>query len=737
MTIRKPIAIFTAILFIAAAPVQRARAQLPQVTAGRVVAWLGEKLFEAFLGAIADKVLSTGEIEELQRQMAAFEIQLRSAAAESAEHRTRYYELAGEIADMRKKFSGDIETVRAEMLQLTSQKRLEGIVKVELAKLEDRTVKLEKDQQVIRNYIQEIDDRIKILPVIPPEPAPLISDTTTGALPAVHPLVKDWALLLTESETARLHLARLRHTLTDAAPEVIAARQKADAVIPRIRILFDAANAELGKESTARAELLKTRKPNHPEVRAFDRRIASLLWLCGISRPIANGPEAGRLGIPGDLLGSRCSQILIAFEASGVKPDSVVPLFHALLQQPIAGRPAAGDDSRLSPELAKLAEEFTALRERARGLVEKSIFTQADLAKALGTYSEIHAEVVALRRTRSTTLGETARLHTELSAFLHRALTAYIFEVGRTLPTARVMLDFRASTLQHANRLFTLTHGAEPGSDIRDEAWTRMSDGTKSYDFGRIGHTREPDIGGVKLTLCYIPATTDPAVAKLFPQGTFLMGSPKGEKDRSDNEGPVPVGITQGSWMAQTEVTQAQWKAVMKTTPSHFKGDESELPVEQVSHKDAMDFIEALNLRHPLPAGWKWMLPTEAQWEYACRAGTTGEYAGDLDAMAWHGSNSGGKTHAVKTKRANAWGLYDMHGNVWEWCYDGYEAILPGGPNPKVEPKEIGADRVFRGGSWNYNGQFCRSAGRGGYAPGLRFSLLGFRPAAGPSSQGK
>ena len=127
-----------------------------------------------------------------------------------------------------------------------------------------------------------------------------------------------------------------------------------------------------------------------------------------------------------------------------------------------------------------------------------------------------------------------------------------------------------------------------------------------------------------------------------------------------------------------------------------------------------------------MPEGWAWRLPTEAEWEYAARAGTTGPRHAEIDAIAWYG-NSGDETHSVKQKAANAWGLHDMIGNVWEWCSDSYDDYSTGGVSDPTGSNS-GSGRVRRGGSWNYDARYCRSASRSRLEPGNRYFNLGFRP---------
>jgi formylglycine-generating enzyme required for sulfatase activity len=210
--------------------------------------------------------------------------------------------------------------------------------------------------------------------------------------------------------------------------------------------------------------------------------------------------------------------------------------------------------------------------------------------------------------------------------------------------------------------------------------------------------------------------------------GSFQMGSENGDSD----EKPVhQVTISQPFWLGKTEVTQAQWEAIMGNNPSHFKG--ANRPVENISWNDVASFCQKLTARERaagrLPVGYAYALPTEAQWEYACRAGTTGDYAGELNSLAWYGEDWSRGHHDVADKRPNAWGFYDMHGNVWEWCADRY-GDYPGGSVTDPTGAGTGSYRVNRGGSWLSGARYCRAAFRRcGYVPGLRLSNLGFRLA--------
>jgi formylglycine-generating enzyme required for sulfatase activity len=213
--------------------------------------------------------------------------------------------------------------------------------------------------------------------------------------------------------------------------------------------------------------------------------------------------------------------------------------------------------------------------------------------------------------------------------------------------------------------------------------------------------------------------------------GTFTMGSPLDEVGRNKAEGPqMQVTLTKGFWLGKTEVTQAQYEAVTGTNPSRFKEMGKDAPVEEVSWDDAKDYCQKLTERERaagrLPEGYVYTVPTEAQWEYACRAGTTGVYAGPAESMAWYADNGGGTTHPVATKQPNAWGLYDMYGNVLEWCLDWYGDYSGGAVTDWSGPRH-GYFRMARGGSWRM--PLFRSASRAGGSQGRRDYTIGFRLA--------
>ncbi len=249
---------------------------------------------------------------------------------------------------------------------------------------------------------------------------------------------------------------------------------------------------------------------------------------------------------------------------------------------------------------------------------------------------------------------------------------------------------------------------------------------------GQLGLPVEKSVdlgGGIAIELVLIPA------------GMFEMGSPEGEADRNDEEGPLRwVRISRPFYMGKYEVTQEVWEKVTGANPSNFKG--AKRPVETVSWDDCQGFLKKLNALVKGPGRFR--LPTEAEWEWACRAGTrtrfcSGDADAGLDAYAWYGGNPGRAPHPVSTKQPNAWGLHDCHGNVWEWCADRHGAYGPrrGVFSWETDPggPAAGSARVARGGAWGNIGG-CRSAARG-YGPPSRRGSIGLRvlevvPSPGP-----
>lgn len=232
------------------------------------------------------------------------------------------------------------------------------------------------------------------------------------------------------------------------------------------------------------------------------------------------------------------------------------------------------------------------------------------------------------------------------------------------------------------------------------------------------------------------------------PPGRFLMGSPRSEPERRPDEDQVSVTLTKGFWMGKFEVTQGQWKRVMGDLPGPLTAElpaGDDLPVGNVNFAEAEAFCRKLTQIGRLPRGWEFRLPTEAQWEYACRAGTKtatafgdklGRRQANFRGQPYNGGGDGpilGRAAKVGSYPPNAWGLYDMHGNIFEWCRDWYHPSLPGGVDPDLSNKKA-ASRVRRGGAWTDEGWPCRSAFRLRFEPERRYDHIGFRVALVPTS---
>ncbi len=230
--------------------------------------------------------------------------------------------------------------------------------------------------------------------------------------------------------------------------------------------------------------------------------------------------------------------------------------------------------------------------------------------------------------------------------------------------------------------------------------------------------------------------------------GEFMMGSPGSEKGRDGDELRHRVILKKDFEISPIEVTQFQWFDLMGSNPSYFKeerycpGNHMErdgfsmcalFPVESISYKDVKEFLKAYNERAERKGeGYEYRLPTEAEWEFAARGGTTtaysfGDNVSDLKKYGWYSENSGGQTRVVATKDPNPLGLYDVHGNVWEWVEDWYKEDYPVGPLTDPRGPEGGSNRVLRGGGWGYDARYLRSAYRNFNGPRVRHRHIGFR----------
>jgi len=316
-------------------------------------------------------------------------------------------------------------------------------------------------------------------------------------------------------------------------------------------------------------------------------------------------------------------------------------------------------------------------------------------AFGLTLYNLLSGEVIVGEREYMEEFVRDPDLAAELNRFLDQCLARK--PERRFGDGVDMLIAFRA--------LIALLHSPDSQATLFQRLKQKAFSGEKKA--GEIGKFPLP--GGASLKMAWIPP------------GSYRMGSELNEPHRNGSEKIVEVTFTKGFWLGVTPVTQAQWQAVTGENPSCFKGRQN--PVEMVSWHDCQGFIDRLNEGEGRPC---FRLPSEADWEYACRAGGVDAYAGDLKRMGWYAENADNQTHKVGTKRANGWGLHDMHGNVWEWCADWYgqypenEATDPIGPH-------VGEFKILRGGSFDYGAAYCRSANRFRYRPENKNLNIGFR----------
>ncbi len=494
----------------------------------------------------------------------------------------------------------------------------------------------------------------------------------------------------------------------------------------------------------------------HPQVRAL---LASALLLCAsdavvlaqaAERPTVNGAAEPARQPDSDLVVLRSGELL-----RGEIQNQALTLRTAygpiLLPYPkIARLEMAAEPDRLDSVTTVIGDSFTGLLEdpwllfAPRGSDSVKVRKERVL-KVLGRVRpEEHRQVAR---------GQLIRLRNG-DSFTGRLLLDPLKittpQAEQALPLAEVhSIQFTAEPQAGLRILLTnrtTLEGKLPGEDLEVEldAGPRLRIYQGSFDTVRTRQTSsgQPTAGGRPASLAPPPGPS-PAGMVWIPPGTFLMGSPPEEVGRDFDEGPqTEVSLTLGFWMGVTEVTQAEYKAMMGINPSTFVED-PQRPVEKVTWREAMDYCgrltRAAREKGLLPAGFAYRLPTEAEWEYACRAGTTSRfYYGEdpeyhkLADYAWFGENSDSTTHPVGTRKPNAWGLHDLHGNVLEWCLDSATSTLPGGKVTDWRAPNEGSLRIARGGSWLYGAKACRSANRDTYGELTRCSDVGFRVVLAP-----
>ncbi len=309
---------------------------------------------------------------------------------------------------------------------------------------------------------------------------------------------------------------------------------------------------------------------------------------------------------------------------------------------------------------------------------------------------------------------------------------------GSGLPILKVFAATREKVSELSARRIQerIRNGGEGGAIQEPAEYSKLSLSGTDFTFTKSGK-----IGPTPVSVVNVPSS-DKMAGKLpgesreiagipmqwCPPGEFFMGSPPGEADRNDDERQHRVILRKGFWISRTECTQGQWKKVMGANPSMYSGDD--LPVEKVSWYECKDWVEKMNQRSPVPGGWKWKLPTEAQWEYACRAGTDTAYAygSYISAESVKYDTKDSQTVKVGNYPPNRWGLVDVHGNVQEWCADWYNEKYYGEGQKDPSGPESGSFRIFRGGSWVGGEKYCRSAHRGRFKPDFKHQSVGFRP---------
>ena len=425
------------------------------------------------------------------------------------------------------------------------------------------------------------------------------------------------------------------------------------------------------------------------------------------------------------------------------------PALHSLRWLPVKERVMllkASADEDFKRYIGKLEGFFSALREEQLTKIQSEVSPVASrIRKWMGDCPEL-AETPAAQRLVDMAEGAPDRGLLDVHRYFgfgyredHEQLKNSFFEARRIVTQEWVEAAAESDSADNARELATsfdesgaLAEPLQSGNQTREQqTQERRCREEPEYQFlnglGEVIITYRGTPGSRKQFQLPPGNAATIWAARWIPPGRFSMGSSLFESDRESDEVLHRVTLTDGFFFSETPCTQAQWSLLMPHNPSKFRG--ANLPVEQVSWEDAREFARKLTEFHHqqglISAGWSWDLPTEAQWEYACRVRKSGEFHGPIDSVAWYQLNSQKRTHPVGTRQPNDWGLQDMHGNVAKWCLDWYGQYPFEAVNHPVGPP-FGTFRVYRGGGWSDAARCCRSAYRGRSVPDFRSSNIGF-----------
>ncbi len=657
-------------------------------------------------------------VTELQARLGAYEAALRQVDAKQADQ---------------------ISALRKELSTKTTAEDVRKVVESTLKSLEDRTVKLENRQDLIDSRVRQLEEVFGYIPTIAPAPL-LTSASKESGKPTAHPLMAEWLTLLMKSEESRIKLAELRQTRPDTAKvvqEAITADKKIleESEALRLKVL-----QELADKLPKRQELIAEYKPGTIEVRKFDESLASVTWLAAVTRLMPQESGEARMMVPKALFGYEATEVLRAFEIAKVDRKLMVDLHrrYALSEATRSARIlTVNKESGLTGRPQELCEDLAGLIETGIQLPRKAKSIDTRLKKMLAEYADDSPQVLAVREEQASCLKEARDLHSKFDGLLTQVCEAYLDGLKTQRPTHRAMAQIKEYGLTVAATWASLLRH----QNDRDADWPRLTrlhalfldctgkDGADTDTVKAAQVLWASLIGEKNGSLVAFPLTKDGKVTVdmcLLPPGKYYRG--EGDKQ-------TIITITQPLWVSRYEVTQKQYEAVAGSNPSHFKkeGEDATLyPVEKVSHDDCVKYCKQASEE----TGAEFRLLREAEWEYAYRAGTrTMFYNGDSDdklgEIAQYEKNNNKNTEKVGSKLPNAFGLYDMAGNVWEWCSDWYADYDAKTTDPRGP--ETGSIRVFRGGCWGNSAVNCRAAFRLWSTPTNCSNLLGLRLARVPS----